>query len=185
MISATSAQVPWWLDHIAVPVLFTFFGAVLGFVLGRLKDWLDDRQTRNIFLKAIHVELSVVRKHLEGTLQDATNVRDELDKGVPVALHLGAVFQTGIYSSQVGKLKQVFDPTVIEVIQFYDKLANLERIKSRLTVVSFELTTGAKGDADAEMAMAAHYCTTLDEVIKRLNQLLPEVEALIRKLPED
>ena len=52
-------------------------------------------------------------------------------------------------------------------------------------MVSFELTTGAKGDADAEMAMAAHYRTTLDEVIKRLNQLLPEVEALIRRLPED
>jgi hypothetical protein len=99
-------------------------------------------------------------------------------------LHLATVFQTGIYSSQIGKLKSVFDPLVIEIIQFYDRLSNLERIKSRLTVVSFQLTTGVKEDAQRE-ATAEHYRNTLDEVIKRINLLLLAADALIRKLPED
>jgi hypothetical protein len=31
---------------IAVPILFTFFGAILGFVLGRLRDWLDESERK-------------------------------------------------------------------------------------------------------------------------------------------
>jgi hypothetical protein len=120
-------------------MLFTSFGTILGFTFGRLKDWLDDRRAKKVFLRAIRVELSVVRGHLEGTLKDATEARDKLGKEEQVALHLAAVFQTGIYSSQVGKLKNVFDSLVIEIIQFYDRLSNLEKIKARLTAISFEL----------------------------------------------
>jgi len=127
-----------------VPILFTFVGALLGFVSGRLKDWFDDRKTKNTFLKAIRIELSVARRHLEGTLKDASETRGQLNTRAPRALHLVTAFQTGIYSSQIGKLKNVFDPLVIEVIQFYDKLTNLERVKSRLTVVSFELATESR-----------------------------------------
>jgi hypothetical protein len=178
-----SEHAPWWLTHIAGPILFTSFGAALGLVLGRLKDWLDDRKSKKVFLKAIRVELSVARGHLEGTLKDATEARDKLHQQEYVALHLATVFQTGIYSSQIGKLKDVFDPLVIEIIQFYDRLSNLERIKSRLTVVSFDLTTGVKDDADRE-GTAEHYRNTLDEVIKRIDLLLPAADALVSGLPE-
>jgi hypothetical protein len=184
-MSVPSTQVPWWLEHIAGPMLFTLFGAILGFSLGRVKDWLDDRKARKVFLNAIRVELSVIQGHLEGTLKDATEVRDKLGTQEQVALHLVTVFQIGIYSSQVGKLKNVLDPLVIEIIQFYDRLSNLERIKSRLTEVSFELTTVPKGNGDEKAAIAAHYRTTLDELIKRINQLLPVADALIRKLPKE
>ena len=95
-------------------------------------------------------------------------------------MHLSTVFQTGIYSSQVGKVRDVFDPVVIEVIQFYDRIANLERVKSRLTLVSFELATNTAGDIEAR---AVHYSDTLKEVIKRIEKLSPEAEAIIRKLP--
>ncbi len=171
---------PWWLDRIVVPVSFTLFGALLGFISGRLKDRLDDRKAKKVFLKAIRVELSALHEHLDGTLRDAVKAREELKKGISVALHLGTFFQTGIYASQVGKLRDVFDSLVIEVIQFYDKLANLERVKSRLTVVSFELATNVAGDSGAS---ALHYRDTLDEVINRIEKLLPEADALIRKLP--
>jgi hypothetical protein len=173
-------NISWWLDRIVVPISFTLIGALLGFASGRLKDWLDDRKAKKIFLRAVRVELSALRDHMDGTLKDATQARDELNKGIPVALHLSTVFQTGIYSSQVGKLRDIFDSLVIEVIQFYDKLANLERVKSRVTEVSFELATNAAGDSEAT---AVHYRDTLDEVIKRIGKLLPEADELIRKLP--
>jgi len=172
--------ISWWVDRIVVPISFTLIGALLGFASGRLKDWLDDRKAKKIFLRAVRVEMSALRDHMDGTLKDATQARDELNKGIPVALHLSTVFQTGIYSSQVGKLRDIFDLLVIEVIQFYDKLANLERVKSRVTEVSFELATNAAGDSEAT---AVHYRDTLDEVIKRIGKLLPEADELIRKLP--
>jgi hypothetical protein len=177
--TASPQRVPWWVEHFAVPILFVVVGAALGFGFGRLKDWLDNRKRKKIFLRAVRVELSVARRHLEGTLTDATDTRAKLDNGVPLALHLATTFQTGIYSSQIGRLNDVFDPLVIEVVQFYDSLMNLEKVKSRLTEVSFDLTTGA---ARKEDATAVHYRNTLDEVIRRINQLLPAVDALIRKL---
>ena len=170
-------------DHRSiVPAFFTLIGAGLGFALGRLKDWLDDRKLRKTFLRAVRVELSVARGHLDGTLKDATGARTQLNMGVPVALHLATAFQTGIYAHQIGKLKDVFDPLVIECIQFYDKLANLERLKTRLTTVSFELATGVS--TETGQGTAIHYRDTLDEIIKRINQLLPAADSLINKLPK-
>ena len=63
----TVQNVPWWLDRVAVPISFTLFGALLGLMLGRLKDWLDDRKAKRTFLKATRVELSVVREHLHAS----------------------------------------------------------------------------------------------------------------------
>lgn len=169
-----------WLNRFVIPISFTLFGALLGLVLGRLKDSLDDRKAKRIFLRAIRVELSAIREHLHGTMTDANVARTDLTRGRLVALHLSTVFQTGIYSSQVGKIRDVFDPLIINVIQFYDRLANLERVKSRLTLVSFDLATNAAGDPQAT---AVHYRDTLNEVIKRIEKLLPDADALIGKLP--
>jgi len=182
-MTAPPVQVPWWIEHILSPGLFILLGASLGFALGRLKDSLDDRSTRKMFLKAVRVELSTMRTHLEGTLKDATETQGKLDKGAHEALQLATVFQTGVFSSQIGKLKRVFDPLVIDVIHFYDKVANLERIKSRLTTVAFELGSGAVGGERAG-AVALQYRGTLVELIRRINLLLPEVSALIDRLPE-
>ena len=70
------------------------------------------------FLKAIRVELLTLNEHLKGTLKDVAEVRDSLDKKVPKALHLATVFQTGVYTCQLGKLRDVSDPLVLETIRF-------------------------------------------------------------------
>jgi hypothetical protein len=182
MDTAGHIPVPWWLDHIAVPALFTTLGASLGFVLGRLNDWFDNRKSKATFLKAIRVELGVVRQHLQGTLQDANGAKIQLQAGIPIALHLATAFQTGVYSNQIGKFNDVFDPLVIECIQLHDKLANLEKLKARLTTVSFGLATGVSNQTG--QGTAIHYRDTLDEIIKRINQLLPAADSLINKLPK-
>jgi hypothetical protein len=181
-----SEQIPWWLDHIATPAIFVVLGATLGFVLGRVNDWLNSRTVKRAFLKAIRVEMSTLRKHLGGTLQDATEVKDLLQKGVRRGLHLATAFQTGVYSCQLGKLRDVSDPLVLEIIRFYDQLSNLERVKNHATARLFELTALAKSREDIirEQSMTIDYASTLDEVIKRINQLLPAAESLINKLPQ-
>jgi hypothetical protein len=176
-----ASQAPWWTQGV-----FLLLGVIVGFFAGRVRDWLEGRRTKKLFLKAVRVELSRIREHLDGTLKDATATKERLEQGTPEALHTVTVFQTGIYASQLSKLRDVFDPLVMEVIRFYDKLSNLERVKSKLASVSTDLATwtGATQHGRIGGPLATHYATTLDEVIKRINQILPDADNLIIKLPQ-
>ena len=100
-------------------------------------------------------------------------------------IHLATVFQTSVYGTQLGKLRDVSDPLILEVIRFYDKLSNVERIKSHLTANSFELRklTGASEDNRTEGPLVSLYISALDEVIKRISDLIPQAESLIALLP--
>lgn len=169
-----------------MPTFFLLVGAAGGFASGRLKDRLDARIVKQAFLRAIRVELTTLRKHLEGTLKDATEVQDLLQKGVRKALHLATSFQIGVYTSQLGKLRDISDPLVLEVIRFYDQLSNLERVKNHTAARSFELTalTKSKEDTEREQPIALAYASSLEEVIKRINQLLPAADSLLSKLPQ-
>lgn len=182
---ASSLLIPWWLDHIGIPVIFTAVGTTLGFATGRFKDWLDARTIKRSFLVAIRGEVLTIRKHLEGTLKDATEVKDSIHAGQRKALHLTTFFQTGVYSSQLPKLRDVTDPIVLETIRFYDRLANLERIKIRATELSYDLTILPRSNEGMLKAdpIAGQYLSSLDEVMKRISQLLPAADALTGKLP--
>lgn len=79
-------QTPWLVEHVAVPAIFVLLGALLGFVAGQIKDYFDSRRIKRSFLKAIRIELTTLRKHLEGTLKDVTEVLDGLRKKVPEKL---------------------------------------------------------------------------------------------------
>jgi hypothetical protein len=176
--------VPWWLDHVLVPVGFTLFGAALGFAIGRFGNWLDARRNKHSFLRAIRVELSTVHGHLEGTLKDATDNRAILDRGQKIALHLATNFHTTVFSSQLGKLNDVTDPLVLEVIKIYADLSNLERVKARMLSASENLTTWGSGDPNRLDALAFHYRSTLEQVIRRIEKMLPQLTLLLPRLPE-
>jgi hypothetical protein len=182
-IQTSSPQVPWWLDHIAVPILFTLFGALLGFAAGSLKEWLEDKKAKTAFLKAIRMELQILHEHLNGSVKDALESKQDLEKGERKVIHLVAAFQTTIYSSQLQRLKSLSDPLVFEVVRLYTDLSNLEIVKSHLASRSFELVTLAENDADKEGGIVAIYQSALDEVINRINALIPAVGSLIAKLP--
>jgi hypothetical protein len=176
-------QIPWWLDHIAVPVIFL----VLGFVAGQIKDYFDSRRVKNAFLRSIRVELSTLNKHLEGTLKEVTEVRDSTQQnGVRKVSHLSTTFQTGVYTSQLGRLRDVSDSLIREIIRLYDQLSNLEKVKAHVTARSFELTvlTGSKEDIERESPLAYDYASSLEEVMRRINLLIPATNILISKLPE-
>jgi len=169
-----------------MPTFFIFIGAAVGFISGRLKDRLDARIVKQAFTRAIRVELTNLRQHLEGTLKDAAEVMDLLQKGARKALHLSTTFQIGVYTSQLGKLRDVSDPVVLEIIRFYDQLSNLERVKNHAAARSRELTvlTTSKEDAEREQPIALDYASSLEEVIKRVNQLLAAADSLLSKLPQ-
>jgi hypothetical protein len=182
---APPGQISWWLDRVVMPAFLLVVGAALGFGAGRINDRWNARKMKKAFLKAIRVELATLRDHLSGTLEDATEARDALQKGIRKALHLATSFQTGVYTCQVGKLRDVFDPLVLEVIRFYDQLSNLERVKNHIYKRSFDLAASTESSADKkEQSLARDYLSSLNEAIKRINTLLPISEALINKLPQ-
>lgn len=113
---------------------------------------------------AIRVELSEMLDHLKGTLKDAENNKATLNSNAPEAFHMIPIFQIGIYSSQVGKIKDVRD--------------------SRMSTLSFELATLLGSQTEKGKILAVEYASTLDEVIRRINLLIPEAESLIRKLQD-
>jgi hypothetical protein len=177
--AASSNEVPWWL-----PVLYTSFGACLGFVLARLQGRLEKRETRKSFLSGVRAELTTMDEHLKGTLKNATEYKERFDKGDRSLLYLPTDFQRGIFDSQIGKLKSVADPLVIEVIQFYDKVSNLEKVKVHFTSVAFDLTglPFEPKENDRTEPLVAKYYPALNEIIKRINELLPIVSGLLAKL---
>lgn len=186
-MSTCEEQISWLLDHVAVPAIFLFLGTALGVAAGQVKDYLDSRRVKQAFLRAIYVELSTLHTHLEGTLKDVIEVRDcLLQKGVRKALHLSTAFQTGVYTSQLGRLRDVSDSLVLEIIRLYDQLSNLEIVKSRVTARSFELAvlTGSNEDIEKESPIAFDYASSLEEVQRRINRLIPAVKSLLNKLPE-
>lgn len=188
MTTPIAPQAPWWLDRtIILPILYTLFGACLGFAAGRLRDWLDERNARKSFLAAVRAELATISEHLTGTLKDAMQCKEALDKGEHQVLHLATTFQTAIYTSQVGKLKSVADSLLIEVIRFYDTLSNLERVKSRLTLISYDVLrlTETPEDIARTEPMVADYRTALEEVIKRINKLIPAAQSLLARIQEE
>jgi hypothetical protein len=161
-------------------------GAVVGFVAGQIKDWRDARRAKKSFLKAIRIELTTLRKHLEGTLKDVTEVLDGLrQKGTRKALHLSPKFQIGVYTSQLARLRDVSDSVILEIIRFYDQLTNLEIVKAHVTARSFELSalTGSSDDIERESPIAGDYVFSMEEVTRRIKQLIPAADELIKKLP--
>jgi hypothetical protein len=180
-------QTAWLVEHIAVPAFFVLLGALLGFVAGQIKDYFDSRRIKKSFLKAIRIELTTLRKHLEGTLKDVTEVLDGLrQKGARKALHLSPKFQVGVYTSQLARLRDVSDLVVLEIIRLYDQLSNLEIVKAHVTARSFELSalTESNSDIEKENPIGSDYASSLEEVKRKINQLIPAADALIPKLPQ-
>lgn len=180
-------QTLWLVEHVVVPAVFVFLGALLGFGAGQIKDYVDSRRIKKAFLKAIRIELTTLRAHLDGTMKDVTEVLDGLrQKGTRKALHLSPKFQTGVYASQLARLRDVSDPVVLEIIRFYDQLSNLEIVKAHVTARSFELSalTDSNGDIEKENPIGSDYVSSLEEVKRRINKLIPTADALILKLPQ-
>jgi hypothetical protein len=170
---------PWWL-----PALYTLFGACLGFGAARFQGWLDKREARKNFLLAIKAELATLDQHLKGTLKDASEYKQQFDEGKRSLLYLATSFQRGVYDSQLSKLKSVADPLVIEIVQFYDKLSNLERVKAHFTSIAFDLTglRDESDDDDKTAPLITKYYSALNEIIKRASELLPTLSGLLAKL---
>jgi hypothetical protein len=61
------------------------FGATIGFLAGRFKDFLDARQVKKSFMKAIRLELASLKEQLSASLAEV-NRESALPRGWSTAL---------------------------------------------------------------------------------------------------
>ena len=117
-----------WLQGFVIPVLFTFFGAALGFVASQIRDELKAKRAKKSFLRAIRMELDALDDQLHATL-GALNVSwPEVTSGDSPAPYFAGTLRTSVFTSQLGKVRDVDDPLIITVVHFYSDLGGLQQI---------------------------------------------------------
>lgn len=129
-----------WLREFVVPVFFTLFGASLGYIATLIRDERKARRDRKAFLRAVGMELDALGKQLKDSLQEVTGSRERVEAGGKTGPQIAAAFRTIVFTSQLGKLRDVDDPLLVEVVHFYSDLAVLERIIESLNETGAEYT---------------------------------------------
>src|ERR1700691_4605484 len=115
-----------WMREIGVPAFFTLLGSGAAFILGHVRDDLKAKRAKHSFLMAVGMELDALGDQLDASLQEVKGSAERFRGGnVP---QFEAAFRTSVFTSQVGKLRDVDDPLLIEVIHFYSDLGTLEQI---------------------------------------------------------
>ncbi len=117
-----------WLREFAIPAFFTLFGAALGFIASQIRDDRNAKRARESFIRAIGMELDALSDQLDASLHEVKASTARVTRGGGAAPHFAAALRTSVFTSQVGKLRDVADPLMIEVVHFYSDLGTLQQI---------------------------------------------------------
>jgi hypothetical protein len=132
-----SAPPYWWVERILLPSLFLFLGAFIGFVGTWVRDGIEARRAKKAFMRAIRRELIGLQSQVAGSIADVSTALDKLFSShhIPV---FAISFGTTVFPSQLSKLRDVYDPLVLEIIELYSALPRLEQIGALLNQTSTE-----------------------------------------------
>jgi hypothetical protein len=174
------AQPSWWISGLVIPAFFTVLGVAVGFFFGQIKDWLQARQNRNAFLEAVGTELRLIRQNLE----DAGKYAEILVVKVQVAGYAPQIIPkwgTTVFDTQLGKLGNVADKLVIDTVQAYALVGQIDRIIGFVNDHSREYVRANAGNekADAQSRLKSSLMVLVEEIAKAV----PTLQALIQKLP--
>lgn len=157
-----------WLREFGIPAFFTLFGAMLGFIVGQIRDEWRAKRAKQSFMRAIGMELDALSNQLDASLYEvqgsAERIRGRSTEGVQFAWAL----RTSVFTSQIAKLRDVDDSLMIEVIHFYSDLGTLEHIFR------------AANDVGNEYSRADIFSGEKDKVRPRLSSTLTELQNQIR-----
>src|ERR1700677_1833245 len=115
-----------WMREIVVPAFFMLLGAGAAFIFGHFQDDIKVKRGKRAFLVAVGMELDALRNQLDASLQEVKDSAERFRGGEPPQFAAG--FRTTLFTSQVGKLRDVDDPLLIEVIHFYSDFGTLEQM---------------------------------------------------------
>jgi hypothetical protein len=151
------------LREFIAPAFFTVLGAVLGFFASYLRDECKAGRAKKSFLRAVGMELDALGDQLDASLNEVQGALQRVQSG-GTGPQFSFALRTSVYSSQVGKVQDIDDPLLIEVVHFYSDLGTLEGGLKIANQVSAEFSRGDPG-------MHAK-----DLIRRRLNSSLIELE---------
>jgi hypothetical protein len=172
---------PWWVNSLAIPAFFTFLGAVVGFLFGQLKDWLQARRNTTAFLEAIATELSAIKANLE----EAEKFAEILVVKLQMTGHAPQIIPkwgTTLFDTQLGKLGNVADKLVAETVQAYALVGQIDRMVEFVNAHSREYVSANAGNEKAEAQ--SRLKSSLMVLGEEITKVLPTLEALTQKLPK-
>lgn len=190
----TSNPEPWWVTSIVLPSVFLLLGALIGFAGTWVRDQLEARRARRAFLRAIRRELA----SLEGQIEQAIAELEDSMRKMEGSRHVPQFtlgFRTTVYTSQLGKLRDIADPLLLEIVEVYSDISSLTGVVDLLNQHSVEalklrppqtLSIFAHSkNLDTHifleaLALVGSACRVL---VERLRPLSSKVQALMARLP--
>jgi hypothetical protein len=118
---------PGWTDKFLLPAFFTLLGALVSLFVSEWKDHHQAKKRKQAFLRAVGMELDALTEQLNASLKevDASLIRLQ---GFGTGPYLVGVVRNTVFTSQLGKLRDVDDPVIMEVIKLYSDLGTVEKI---------------------------------------------------------
>jgi hypothetical protein len=183
MTSFIAQPLPWWAERLVIPVVFALVGAGIGFGTGQITAWLERRRTKRSFLQAIRLELIGLREQLQASLDEVEASIERLQKNVPIPPHLVGTLRNTVFTSQLGRISDLSDPLIIEIIRLYSDLPVLLQIIGALNQHSAELS---KDDGSAQQAQRIRAVLSIVIALSiQFKGFLTRIQGLAEKLPRD
>ena len=177
---AFALPMPWWVDHLLVPVIFVLLGAGITFAATQMQTLIERRRAESAFLRAIRIELTSLDQQLQASLNEVTESKARLERNQPGVLpQLVGTLRTTVFTTQLGTLKDLSDPLLMEIVKLYADLPILQQMIERLNAEA-----EPSGDAGIQQLMAkqARTLSVMVALSVQLNGFLKQIRALLSKL---
>jgi hypothetical protein len=174
-------QLPWWVNNLAIPAFFMVLGAAVAFVFGQLRDSLQVRRNKEAFLEAVGIELRAIKKNLEDAEKFAEILVVKLQMS-GYAPQIVPKWGTRVFDTQLSKLGNIADKLVVETVQTYALVGQIDSIVGFVNDLSREYINARAGNEKAEAQ--SRLKSSLMVLGEELAKAVPTIEALTRKLPQ-
>jgi hypothetical protein len=149
------------------------------------RDEIQAAQAKQYFLIAVGMELDKLGGQLDASLHTVKQIAAEILGGRNTGPNFADVgLRTSVFSTQVGKLRNVADPLLIDLIHFYSDLATLESIFRRVNDLGAEFNrVAAPGPSGREEAIRPHLNSALTVLQEQIEVFGSRLWKLRAKLP--
>ena len=179
-----------WLREVGIPgfslVLGTGLGAGLSFVASEKleqrkakRDEQKEKRAKHSFLRAIGMELDALREQFRMALEEVNGSTERAKNGT--GPQIAANLRTAVFTSQLGKVRDVDDPLMVQVIHFYSDLGNLQKIIDGVNSSSIDFVRAEAGNPkrDAQVRLLS----TLRVLQEQISSFGGRLRGLRAKLP--
>lgn len=143
-----------WLRELVIPVVFTILGAAVGLWTSQFRDDEKAKRAKASFMRAIGLELDALGNQLDDSLREVQESTKRVRGGDATGPHFAFSLRTSVFTSQVGKLRDVDGTLTIRLIHFYSDLGTLQRILESVNDMGVEYTGAEAFHGQKEAAKA-------------------------------